>query len=118
VFVWVTVRVLVLDTSSRIRHLPEEEVAKREQEAEDERAARYRAVYEDLGLRVVAHKDGTLEATWRFGEARLVHGSDTSKNKHAHRHADEAGHPIARSAQPGEDWMWCYVDEKLVTAGR
>ncbi len=39
---------------------------------------------------------------------------DSSKNKHAHRHADEVRHPIARSVEPGEDWMWCYVDEVLV----
>lgn len=39
---------------------------------------------------------------------------DSSKNKHAHRHADEAGHPIARSFEPGEDWRWCFVDEVLV----
>ncbi len=39
---------------------------------------------------------------------------DSSKNKHAHKHADEAGHAIARSVEPGEDWMWCYVDETLV----
>ena len=43
---------------------------------------------------------------------------DSSKNTHAHKHADEAGHPIARSAESGEDWMWCYVDEKLVTVSR
>ena len=23
----------------------------------------------------------------------------------------DVGHPIARSAEPGEDWSWCYVDE-------
>ena len=23
----------------------------------------------------------------------------------------EDGHPIARSAEPGEDWSWCFVDE-------
>jgi site-specific DNA recombinase len=101
-------------TPDKVRHLDVEEVERREREAEDERAARYRAMYEELGVRVVAHPDGTLEATWRFGEACLVNGSDTTKNKHA----DGAGHPIARSAEPGEDWMWCYVDEKLVTAGR
>ena len=39
---------------------------------------------------------------------------DSSKNRHAHRHADAAGHPIARSAEPGEDWAWCFVDETLV----
>ena len=26
-------------------------------------------------------------------------------------HARDDGHPIARSAEPGEDWSWCYVDE-------
>jgi len=41
---------------------------------------------------------------------------DSSKNKHAHRHADIASHPIARSLEPGEDWMWCYVDDVLVDA--
>lgn len=40
---------------------------------------------------------------------------DSSKNKHAHHHADEVGHPIIRSIQPGEDWMWCYIDEKMIT---
>ena len=38
---------------------------------------------------------------------------DSSKNKHARRHA-EAGHPIARSIQPDENWLWCFVDEVLV----
>jgi hypothetical protein len=36
---------------------------------------------------------------------------DSSPNRHASRHAREAGHPLARSAEPGEDWTWCYVDE-------
>jgi uncharacterized UBP type Zn finger protein len=36
---------------------------------------------------------------------------DSSKNQHASKHAAESGHPIMRSAQPGEDWSWCYVDE-------
>jgi hypothetical protein len=39
---------------------------------------------------------------------------DSSKNKHAHRHADEVGHPIVRSAEPDEHWMWCYVDDTIV----
>jgi site-specific DNA recombinase len=101
-------------TPERIRHLPEEEVERREREAEDERAARYRAMYEDLGLRVVAHPDGTLEASWRFGEAVLRKVSDTSQNKHATKHFHSTGHPIIRSFEPGEDWRWCYVDEMLV----
>ncbi|MGH3994878.1 MAG: UBP-type zinc finger domain-containing protein, partial [Pseudonocardiaceae bacterium] len=36
---------------------------------------------------------------------------DSSPNRHARRHAREAGHWIVRSAEPGEDWSWCYVDE-------
>jgi hypothetical protein len=36
---------------------------------------------------------------------------DSSKNKHASRHAREVGHPIVRSAEPGETWSWCFIDE-------
>jgi hypothetical protein len=36
---------------------------------------------------------------------------DSSPNRHASRHAHESGHPIVRSAERGEDWSWCYVDE-------
>ena len=36
---------------------------------------------------------------------------DSSPNRHARKHAAEVGHPIARSAEPGEDWSWCFVDE-------
>jgi monovalent cation:H+ antiporter-2, CPA2 family len=39
---------------------------------------------------------------------------DSSINKHAHTHADEVGHPIARSIEPGEDWMWCFIDATVV----
>jgi uncharacterized UBP type Zn finger protein len=35
---------------------------------------------------------------------------DSSPNKHASAHAREAEHPIIRSAEPGETWCWCYVD--------
>jgi hypothetical protein len=43
---------------------------------------------------------------------------DSSPNRHASAHARSARHPIVRSAEPGEDWSWCYVDEVafLVTA--
>jgi uncharacterized UBP type Zn finger protein len=36
---------------------------------------------------------------------------DSSPNRHASRHAREQAHPIVSSAEPGEDWSWCYVDE-------
>jgi uncharacterized UBP type Zn finger protein len=40
---------------------------------------------------------------------------DSSKNRHAARHFCETAHPLARSIEPGENWVWCYVDE--ITAG-
>ena len=42
---------------------------------------------------------------------------DSSPNRHASGHSREVGHPIARSAQPGEDWSWCYVDEVMFVVG-
>jgi hypothetical protein len=36
---------------------------------------------------------------------------DSSPNRHATAHANETGHPVIRSAEPGEDWLWCYPDE-------
>ena len=39
---------------------------------------------------------------------------DDSKNKHATKHFHATGHPIMKSFMPGEDWMWCYVDEVLL----
>jgi len=36
---------------------------------------------------------------------------DSSKNKHATKHFHSAGHPVMRSIEPGERWMWCYLDE-------
>jgi uncharacterized UBP type Zn finger protein len=40
---------------------------------------------------------------------------DSSPNRHATAHFHESGHPIIRSAEPGEDWSWCYVDELAFT---
>jgi uncharacterized UBP type Zn finger protein len=39
---------------------------------------------------------------------------DSSKNKHASAHARRDDHPIARSLEPGEVWMWCFIDEVMV----
>ena len=36
---------------------------------------------------------------------------DSSKNKHATKHFQQIGHPLIRSIEPGERWIWCYVDE-------
>jgi hypothetical protein len=36
---------------------------------------------------------------------------DSSPMRHASSHARESGHPVVCSAEPGESWFWCYVDE-------
>ena len=36
---------------------------------------------------------------------------DSSKNKHATKHFRATKHPIMRSIEPGESWVWCYVDK-------
>jgi uncharacterized UBP type Zn finger protein len=38
---------------------------------------------------------------------------DSSPNRHASAHHRATGHPIVRSAEPGEEWSWCYVDETM-----
>jgi len=40
---------------------------------------------------------------------------DSSKNRHASKHAKHEPHPLARSIEPGETWVWCYVDEVIAT---
>lgn len=40
---------------------------------------------------------------------------DDSPNRHATAHFRSSGHPIIRSAEPGEDWLWCYEDELAFT---
>jgi uncharacterized UBP type Zn finger protein len=40
---------------------------------------------------------------------------DASPNRHATKHFGATKHPLIRSAEPGESWVWCYVDE-LVAA--
>ena len=36
---------------------------------------------------------------------------DDSPNRHATAHVRETEHPIIRSAEPGEDWCYCYPDD-------
>jgi monovalent cation/hydrogen antiporter len=38
---------------------------------------------------------------------------DSSVGKHAEAHFHDSGHPVMRSIEPGEAWLWCYVDEVL-----
>ena len=34
---------------------------------------------------------------------------DSSPERHATAHFHETDHPVMQSAEPGEDWRWCYV---------
>jgi uncharacterized UBP type Zn finger protein len=38
---------------------------------------------------------------------------DSSPNKHARAHFQEAGHPIVESAEPYEDWRFCFIDNEV-----
>ena len=39
---------------------------------------------------------------------------DSSPNRHATKHHNATDHPVIASFEPGEAWMWCYVDELFV----
>jgi uncharacterized UBP type Zn finger protein len=38
---------------------------------------------------------------------------DSSKNKHATKHFHASRHPLIRSIEPGERWVWCYIDDMV-----
>ena len=42
---------------------------------------------------------------------------DSSPNRHASKHAAATGHPIVRSLEPGEDWLWCFEDQVAFEMG-
>jgi len=56
-----------------------------------------------------------LGDTWVHLRMCLVCGNvgccDSSKNKHATKHFHKTTHPLMRSIERGESWVWCYVDE-------
>jgi Zn-finger in ubiquitin-hydrolases and other protein len=39
---------------------------------------------------------------------------DSSPNRHASKHARADGHPVVASAEPGERWLYCFVDDAFV----
>ncbi|MFJ8006875.1 UBP-type zinc finger domain-containing protein [Streptomyces fagopyri] len=43
---------------------------------------------------------------------------DSSRGGHATAHYERTGHPIARSAEVGETWAWCYSDEVFLDRHR
>ncbi|MDB4930752.1 MAG: hypothetical protein JWM10_3236 [Myxococcaceae bacterium] len=41
---------------------------------------------------------------------------DSSPNRHATKHFHATRHPIVTSAEPGETWTYCYVDDAVLSA--
>ena len=42
---------------------------------------------------------------------------NASPNQHATAHFRETGHPMLRTAEPGEDWRWCFLDDRVYFPG-
>jgi len=43
---------------------------------------------------------------------------DQSPGKHATAHHGSTGHPVISSLEPGESWLWCYVDRVVFELDR
>ena len=41
---------------------------------------------------------------------------DSSPNRHATAHFHATRHPIVTSAEVGETWAWCYLDDRVLSA--
>ena len=55
-----------------------------------------------------------IGATWvhlrRCTACGHVGCCDSSPNRHATAHYQQALHPVVQSYEPGEEWYWCYAD--------
>ena len=40
---------------------------------------------------------------------------DDSRGRHATKHFHKTRHPVMRSAEPGEEWGWCYLDGLMLS---
>ncbi|WP_126243443.1 UBP-type zinc finger domain-containing protein [Chitinophaga rhizosphaerae] len=38
---------------------------------------------------------------------------DSSPSRHMTAHFHASGHPVVISAEPGEQWIWCYEDQSF-----
>lgn len=39
---------------------------------------------------------------------------DQSSNQHATKHFGADQHPLIQSIEPGEHWLWCFVDDVMM----
>ena len=42
---------------------------------------------------------------------------DSSPHRHARKHAEDDEHPLVCSAEPGEEWSYCFVDDVAFVLG-
>jgi uncharacterized UBP type Zn finger protein len=54
---------------------------------------------------------GTWVHLRRCTECGQVGCCDSSPAKHATAHHHATGHPVIRSLEPGEQWLYCYPDD-------
>jgi len=65
----------------------------------------------------IAGCEECLATGGRWVHLRMCHACghigccDSSPNRHATAHVHATGHPVVRSAEPGEDWSYCYPDD-------
>ena len=62
----------------------------------------------------------TRDGSWWFhlrrcAECGHIGCCDQSLGKHATAHAEESGHRIIQSFEPGEDWFWDYATQRFAT---
>ena len=43
---------------------------------------------------------------------------DNSPNRHATKHFHATGHPLIKSLERGEHWMWCSIDRVAIDGSR
>jgi ubiquitin-hydrolase Zn-finger-containing protein len=58
-------------------------------------------------------EDGWWLHLRRCAQCGYIGCCDSSPSQHASKHAAEAGHPMARSFEPDEDWFWNYATEQF-----
>ena len=68
-----------------------------------------------VALRVATgvHSTRHLYSGMRCQECGVTLCCDNSPNQHATRHARATAHPVIASAEAGERWLYCYVDEQV-----
>jgi uncharacterized UBP type Zn finger protein len=60
-------------------------------------------------------KDGTTWVHLRMClECGHVGCCDSSAGRHARGHFHQTQHPLIQSAERGEKWRWCYIDDTYI----